>query len=324
MSTEFELIDLIAKRACDEPSVIVGIGDDGCVLQTSPGSELVVTTDTLVIGQHFRQDWLAHEVGYLAMAVNLSDLAAMGATPKWALLSLTLPKESDYTSPAWLNGFLDGFLSHRHGPVLVGGNFSSGPLSITVQLIGEVPRGQALTRGGSCVGDLLVVSGTLGDAAGALRVSDDALERRLRHPTPQHEHAASLRSRVHSVIDISDGLLADLRHLLAHDMCGDQQRKPLGALIELAHLPTSEALMRCFPEHAQRWPLQLSGGSDYELLMTVPEPLWDELKSECKIHGMTLTCIGQVTDTGDIELRQADGHLFSQTREGWDHFAISQ
>ncbi|MDZ7789571.1 MAG: thiamine-phosphate kinase [Xanthomonadales bacterium] len=232
---EFELIERIRERASAGSGVVVGIGDDAAVLAPTTGHELVVTTDSIVLDRHFTADWPAADVGHLAANANLSDLAAMGARPRWALLALTLPEPDE----AWLDGFLDGFLDAAAGVgvVLVGGNLARGPLNIGVELIGEVPAGQAVTRRGARSGDRVVVTGTLGDAAAALRLGDGAapaLRQRLHRPRARLAAGEALRGRARAMIDLSDGLLADLGHLLSEGQ---------GAELDLDALPASAALV---------------------------------------------------------------------------------
>ena len=327
MSTEFELIQQIQARVPSSPSVRVGIGDDGCVLSPSQGCDLVMSTDTIVLDRHFSADWLASEVGYLAMAVNLSDLAAMGARPRWALLSLIMPKKTSYATPAWLNSFMDGFLSHPSGPSLVGGNMSEGPLAITVQVIGEVKRGQAITRDGSAVDDYLLVTGTLGDAAAALREQASKhpfLIERLKRPSARVSFGQKIGPWVHGLIDISDGLISDLTHLLDPTAGAFTSGHPLGATIELPKLPASDALLECINEPQLRWPLQLSGGSDYELLMSAPEASLEYLHEIAGQEGVDLSVIGRINDSGEVMCLDGGGQAFIHQGRGWDHFASEQ
>ncbi len=314
---EFELIDRIRSRVAAGPedsSVVIGIGDDGAVIRPEPGYDLVATTDTLVAGRHFSDGFPPAAIGHLALAVNLSDIAAMGAIPRWALLSLTLPE----ARADWIDGFLDGFLPlcESAGVTLTGGNIASGPLSITVQVLGQVEPGKAVTRSGGRVGDRVVVTGTIGDAAGALELGHMAsgpgsLFNRLAYPVPRLSAGRCLAGRVHALADISDGLLADLGHLL-----GDG----LGAELELASLPTSRSLADHFPEPQSCWPLQLAGGGDYELIGLVPEQSEQLAVEACKQVDVELTVIGRVSKEPGIRCLRPDGSLFEHNRTGWDHF----
>ncbi len=309
---EFDLIERIRARVPSAESVPVGIGDDAAVIRPSPGHELVVTTDSLVLGRHFTADWAADEVGHLALAVNLSDLAAMAARPAWALLSLTLPQADAH----WLDGFLDGFLglAERYQVVLVGGNVSSGPLNIGVQLIGETAPGAAVLRRGARAGDLLAVTGCLGDAAAALRLGPDAaasLRLRLRRPEPRVAAGQALAGRVSAMIDISDGLLADLAHLLAPGQ---------GACVELARLPTSTALAAALPDPRARWPLQAGGGNDYELLLSLPPTELETARELLAELDLPLHPIGRINQDGGLVCLDELGQSLELKDGGWDHF----
>ncbi|NBB69929.1 MAG: thiamine-phosphate kinase [Alphaproteobacteria bacterium] len=308
---EFELIERIRARSRADDSVLVGIGDDAAVLAPTPGSQLVVTTDSLVAERHFTADWPAADIGWLAAQANLSDLAAMAARPRWALLALTLPEpDTD-----WLDGFLDGFLdaAAEAGLNLVGGNLARGPLNVGVELIGEVPAGRAVTRRGARAGDCLAVTGTIGDAAAALALGETAgraLRQRLRRPNARLRAGQALADAARAMIDLSDGLLADLAHLLSEGQ---------GAEIELDALPASEALLAAVNDHESRWRFQTGGGSDYELL-TVLEPGTDTSALSASA-GLPLSIIGRVTDSGRIVCR-SDRHAVPATLgRGWDHFS---
>src|SRR5690606_3354602 len=235
MTTEFSLIDAIARRASARDDVVLGIGDDAAILAVPAGNQLVVAMDTLNAGVHFPEDTAPADIGWKALAVNLSDLAAMGARPAWCTLSLSLP-DSDIGR---VDGFLDGFLSLAalHGVALVGGDTTRGPLSVCVTAHGLVEPGRALRRDGARVGDDVWVTGTPGDAAGALAQwraggeRDAALRARLERPAPRVEAGLALAGLAHAAIDVSDGLLADLGHVCA--------ASGVGMEIELAALPVS-------------------------------------------------------------------------------------
>jgi thiamine-monophosphate kinase len=309
---EFELIARIARRVRPSTSVVLGIGDDAAVLQPAAGQLLVATTDSLVLDRHFTAAWSPAEVGHLALAANLSDLAAMAARPRWVLLSLTLPNADE----RWLDGFLDGFLAlaERFETCLVGGNISAGPLNIGVQLLGEVGPEAIARRSGVRSGDVLAVTGTLGDAAAALsqgEQSSPALLERLRRPEPRVHAAQALAGRVHAMIDVSDGLLADLAHLL---------EAGLGAELELPALPASPALRAAVAEPQQRWALQVGGGNDYELLMAMPPEHFDVAAAICAEAGTRLSAIGRVTGQEGIHCRDERGEVIGFEHGGWDHF----
>jgi len=310
---EFDLIERIRRRAGASDSVVLGIGDDAAVIRPTPGMALVATTDALVLDRHFTADWAPADIGHLAMHANLSDLAAMGANPRWALLALTLPKDD----PGWLDGFLDGFLgaAEATGVVLVGGNISSGPLNIAVELLGEAAPEKIATRRGAQPGDRLVVTGTLGDAAAALDLGRDAPEAliaRLHRPQARLQAGRILATRAHALIDISDGLLADLGHLLHDD---------LGAEVRLDDLPASNALQAAVAEPMQRRRYQAGGGNDYELLAALPPEAARELDRLAVSAGVAMTEIGHFNDSGRVRCLDADGDELADLAPGWDHFS---
>ena len=271
---EFQLIQQIQQglsvSAADnlQSGVILGIGDDAAVVEVPAGRHLVAATDTLNAGVHFPVATLPFDIAYKCLAVNLSDMAAMGAIPRWALLSLSLPEAGQQ----WVMSFIDGFnsLANNHGVVLIGGDTTHGPLSVSLTALGLVKPGMQLVRHGAKPGDLLVVSGTVGGAARVLdllqqdadlQARGDFKDRRLLdRPVPRVELGQCLPGYATSCIDISDGLLADLGHVLAASSCG--------ASIVLEKLPGDEILNGL--ENHLKWNYQLSGGDDYELLFTLP------------------------------------------------------
>ena len=308
---EFDLIAEIKARALGSADVVLGIGDDAAVLQPSEGMQLVATTDNLVAGRHFVDSGnnraTPEEIGHLALAANLSDLAAMGATPRWCLMTLTLP-EAD---PDWLRRFLDGFLplAAEHDCALVGGNAARGPLNIGVTALGEVPAGRYATRDGAAAGQRIVVTGTLGDAAAGLKLESppgNPLRERLLKPAPRCAAGRELAALAEAMIDISDGLLADLAHLLDES---------LGAVIHCDRLPTSLTLTDAVLDQLERWPLQFAGG-DYELLALVPK----DAELPASVGGVELTEIGRITYSDGIECLDEDGKVFEAAGAGWDHF----
>ena len=320
-ASEFSLVDRIRARArlhADaRGDVLLGIGDDAALLQVPAGHELVLTTDTLVSGVHFPEETAASDLGWKALAVNLSDLAAMAATPAWVSLALTLPE----AEAAWIDAFLDGFceLADAHAVALVGGDTTRGPLSVTVSAHGFVPSGQALRRDRAGADEDVWVTGTLGDAAGALRqwqgrgLQSAKLRFRLDRPTPRVAAGLALRGLATSAIDLSDGLAADLGHVLA--------ASGLGAELELARLPTSRTLFEHFGEDATRWRLQLSGGDDYELCFTAPTANALEIEQALAACEASATVIGRTTRERGLRLLQPDGSAFElAATAGYDHF----
>ncbi|MFM2322595.1 MAG: thiamine-monophosphate kinase [Pseudomonadota bacterium] len=319
---EFDLIQNFFNRGKkNRTDVVLGIGDDAALLQVPLGQQLVVSTDTLVAGRHFPENTSPADIAYKALAVNLSDLAAMGAEPAWILLALTLPSVNEI----WLKEFSQGFFSLMQDfrLQLVGGDMTCGPLSITVQALGFVPAGKALCRLGARPGDRLYVSGTLGDAGLALaylrketslvsltQQQIEWLMQRLNRPKPRVELGLALRNIATSAIDISDGLVADLNHILAANQ--------LGATIQLADLPLS-AVLQQWPRE-QAWSLALSAGDDYELCFTVPESCEIALQSHVKAIHSTCICIGQIKKEPGLSIIRQDGSLLALEKTGFQHF----
>ena len=325
---EFNLIALIRERcAIAREDVRFGIGDDAALLAVPAGQLLAVSTDTLVAGVHFPQSTKVHDIGWKALAVNLSDLAAMGATPAWAMLALTLP-EADLH---WVGEFADGFatLAGEFKLALVGGDTTQGPLSITVTVHGFVPEGAALLRSGAGIGDAVFVTGTLGDAAAGLRCLDkndaeadrllsapagtrEALIERLNRPTPRIAQGLALRGRASACIDVSDGLLADLGHICA--------ASGVGAELDAESLPTSSALLTLFDVDARR-AFQLSGGDDYELCFTAADADASTLLGDLARSGCGATRIGRIVAESGVRVRDGAGNPVTIARSGWEHFA---
>ncbi|MDI3261585.1 MAG: thiamine-phosphate kinase [Fulvimonas sp.] len=322
---EFRLIERIRERTAQaREDVHLGIGDDAALLAVPAGVELAAALDTLVEGVHFPVGTAAFDLGWKSLAVNLSDLAAMGAQPAWALLALTLPEAMDAaTRVAFVDDFADGFaaLARPQRLALAGGDTTRGPLVVSVAVHGFVPAGQALTRSGARVGDAVLVSGTLGDAAaglsllrGGARVSDAraaALVERLARPQPRIAAGLALRGLASACIDVSDGLLADLAHVCA--------ASGVGAEIDVVHLPRSSALLDLFDDAAAR-DFALAGGDDYELCFTVPEPRMAEAEASLARLGCGATRIGCIVEGAGVRVRDVDGAWLEPARRGWDHF----
>ena len=303
------------------PDVATGIGDDGAVVSLPSGHQLVVSTDTLVSGVHFLPDMPARALGYKAMAVNFSDMAAMGATPRWVTLAVTLPSADEH----WLSAFADGLgeQAEYFGVQLIGGDTTKGPLSITVTVMGSVPEGKALHRGGAWPGDWLFVTGTLGDSAAGLALlqeklptgsldSDFLIERHY-HPSARIIAGQALRQVASSAIDISDGLVGDLGHILKMSGCN--------AHIDLDCLPLSPALLAACPlEQALQY--ALTGGEDYELLFTVSEENRGMLTTALSQSGTPYACIGRLSSgEGKIELKHNGlPASIKLDLDGWQHF----
>jgi thiamine-monophosphate kinase len=323
MSGEFELIRAIsALGPRGDATVLVGIGDDAALLVASRDQLLVATTDTLVRGVHFPRASSARNVGWKALAVNLSDLAAMGARPAWVLQALTLPR-GDAT---WMRAFAAGFgaLARRHRVSLVGGDTTRGPLSVTVTALGFVPRGRALRRDAARAGDSIWVSGTPGDAAAGLAIVQrrlrgaapavaNRLRARLDRPAPRVALGIALRGLARAAIDVSDGLAQDLGHVL--------RASGVGAELDADAVPASTALRAAVPDPSRRRELQLRGGDDYELLFTAPPRRAAQIRAIAAELRLPLTQIGRVTARKGLAIRDAGGRAVRLKRAGYDHFA---
>lgn len=322
MPGEFDLIARYFTHAA--PGAVLGVGDDCALVRVARGCELAVTADMLVAGTHFFRDAAPRALGHKALAVNLSDLAAMGATPRWVTLALSLPR----ADARWLAAFSQGFmaLARRHGVDLVGGDTTRGPLNICVQAMGEVPRGRALRRDGARAGDDVWVSGTLGDAALALAALKKRLRltpgelaatrARLERPQPRLALGQALRGVASSAIDVSDGLLADLGHIL--------ERSRLAAEIDFAALPAAAALRRRLDTVVGCRAL-LAGGDDYELCFTAPPRRRAAVARAALRAGVAVSRIGRIVAPARgrpaLLVRAPDGTpLAPAGRGGWDHF----
>lgn len=311
MPGEFQVIREHFQREVRDDALLLGIGDDGAVLRPRAGFDQVVVTDTLVHGRHFPAGFASADIGWRALAVNLSDIAAMGASPRFVFLNLTLPRDD----ADWLRGFARGFfeMAALSGTTLAGGDTTQGPLTVSVTVIGELPPGSAITRAGASPGDLVCVSGTPGDAAAGLALlerNEDAarpLVARFRRPTPRLALGETLRGVASAAIDISDGLLADLGHILS--------ASGVGARIALDALPVSSALAACMPDARE---FVLAGGDDYELCFCLPRERLDAVrdKADC-----TISVIGEITAERDLRVVTASGEPFAPTRRGYEHFA---
>jgi thiamine-monophosphate kinase len=318
---EFELIRrYFSSLTTSTRGVALGIGDDAAILDVVAGEQLVVSVDTSNADVHFPADADAFSIGYRALAVNLSDLAAMGSTPRWLTLSLTLPAVDEN----WLAQFARGLaqLANEHDVALVGGDTTRGTLAVSIQAMGTVPAGQALKRSGARPGDLLYVSGSVGDAAAGLACYRDAhafsrnetdreflLARYLR-PTPRLALGNALRGIANSCIDISDGLLADAGHI-AH-------RSGVGIRIAIDALPASAALATL--PAAQRRSYQLAGGDDYELCFSVPSARAAHIEALAAGAGTPITRIGEVIAGSDVACVDATGRQIDIGLNGFQHF----
>jgi len=321
VNSEFDIIRRYFKRAAS--NAVLGIGDDAALIGIAPGNELAVSTDTLVCGKHFFADTDPYRLGHKSLAVNLSDMAAMGAEPRWVLLALTLPETLAQHNQTWLQQFSAGFfaLAEQHHVELIGGDTTAGPLNICVQILGEIAKGKALRRSGAKSGDDIWVSGTLGDAALALQhlLGKIALEPdeigqclpALLTPEPRIELGRRLIGLAHSAIDISDGLVADLGHIL--------QDSEKSAVIHLQSIPCSPVLKKRLPQSAATACL-LAGGDDYELCFTAPAAHRAEIAILAVELCIPLTCIGEISSGAGLIVKDAQGKTMTLETTGYDHF----
>ncbi|MBI1174949.1 MAG: thiamine-phosphate kinase [Sideroxydans sp.] len=315
--SEFDLIKRYFTHAT--PGAELGVGDDAALLRVAPGMTLAVSSDMLVSGTHFLPDADPYLLGHKTLAVNLSDMAAMGATPRWATLALSLPQADE----GWLQKFSAGFfaLAERHGVELVGGDTTRGPLNLCVTIMGEVPQRAALRRSGAQAGEDIWVSGTLGDAALALahlqgRVALPAADfascmPALHQPQPRVVLGVALRGIASSAIDVSDGLLADLGHIL--------ESSAVGAELSLAALPVSAAVRAQLVQPEGRRCV-LAGGDDYELCFTAPATHRDELQQLSHKLGLPLARIGTIVSGNRCTVHSEDGSIINIRESGYDHF----
>lgn len=306
------------KMATKRPDVFLGIGDDCALLKPPTKQLLAVSTDSLLAGVHFPADTSPHAIGYKSLAVSLSDMAAMGAEPAWVLLSLTMPDLDE----AWLSEFSAGLfqLAHQYNLQLVGGDTSRGPLSITIQVIGFTPPGLALTRSGAKLGDDIYVSGNLGDAGLALQMHNnktslslsdqEQIQQHLDYPTARVNLGIALRNIASAAIDISDGLAADLAHIL--------KQSNLGATIYVDQIPLSSALQTI--EKNTAWQLALSAGDDYELCFTAPPAKATQIKEIATQTGCSLHKIGSIIAEPVLNILDINGAKFILEHKGYMHF----
>lgn len=309
---EKEIIKQYFTKGFSDQRIIEGIGDDGAVIKVSSGCELVVTTDTMTEGKHFSKLAPAFAVGYKLMASNLSDIAAMGATPRWATLNLTL----NTPDQSWLKEFSKGLFecAHKNNVALIGGDTTSGDsLTMSVQLIGEVPAGKAMLRSHAKVNDKLFVTGVIGNAVSALRYLQennfihnqlsDAQYAALYTPPSRIALSIELRELANAAIDISDGLLHELDLIC--------QASNVGATLQLENVPVNHDI------DIER---AITGGEDYELLFTIPAENVHQLDQLSSYHDCQITCIGDITDSGNIELYQGEQSIPHPHYSGYDHF----
>ncbi|MFM9880326.1 MAG: thiamine-phosphate kinase [Burkholderiaceae bacterium] len=324
---EFDLIERYFKRRQTAGvGVVLGIGDDCAVLQPGPGMQLAVSSDMLVEGRHFLPTVDPFKLGHKALAVNLSDLAACGARPLAFTLALALPQIDE----AWLEGFSHGLLAlaDLHGCTLVGGDTTRGPLTVCITVLGEVPAGLTLRRGGAAVGDDIYVSGTLGDARLALEVFRGTLElpatqfalarARMEQPTPRVALGQALRGIANAAIDVSDGLLGDLGHLLHASGVGAQIDTSVA--MNLIAIPASDTLAIGQYDAKKQLEFVLAGGDDYELAFTAPPHARGAVQAAAAASDTVVTRIGCTRAAPGVELHNAQGQVQHLRYASFDHF----
>jgi thiamine-monophosphate kinase len=320
---EFEVIERYFRRSPRSADVRLGIGDDAAVIAPRAGMEYAVSVDMLVEGRHFAAGADPALLGHKTLAVNLSDLAAMGAQPRFALLAGALPS----SEPQWLEAFMRGFdaLATQYDVELVGGDTTRGPRTLCVTVIGELPAGTAITRAGARAGDIVYVSGALGDAAIGLAVTNGrveidgalvpALRRRLDAPEPRVALGIALRGVASAALDVSDGLTGDLSHIL--------DASNVGASIDVASIPCSDALRSLLrgPDHDIARAALLAGGDDYELCFTASSAMRARVAGIADALALPLTPIGTITEQRDLVVHDEDGRRLSTLPLAFDHFA---
>ena len=320
MPSEFDIIRQYFTSTFVRDDVVLGIGDDAAVLTVPDGYELVQSVDTLVAGVHFPLETSPQDIAYKALAVNLSDMAAMGAEPAWFTLAITLPNDNT----EWLKNFSESLsqLAKKYNVQLVGGDTTNGPLCISITINGFVPKGKALTRNNAQVGDKVYLSGTIGDAALALAawqgqclLSDDSalyLKNRLNKPTPQIELGLLLRDYASSCIDISDGLIADLGHIT--------EKSNVGAKIDFDKIPRSKEFNTNLTDQTLITALVLSGGDDYELCFTIPFIKQTAFEDMIKEKNISIVCIGEIENQSAVRCIK-DNKIIDSQEMGYQHFS---
>ncbi|MCO4837722.1 MAG: thiamine-phosphate kinase [Oceanospirillaceae bacterium] len=313
---EFDLI----KRYFDRPelrlgpAMALGPGDDCALLQLPPNHQLCISSDTFVSGVHFFADMSASQIAQRCLAASVSDLAAMGATPAWFNLCLTMPS----ADACWMEHFSQG-LAAKAGTCkisLAGGDTTRGPLTISIHAMGWVPVGQAITRSGAQIGDVIMVSGSLGDSAAGLTImqqrrdAKDTLSQRFYDPTPRIELGHWLRGKATACLDVSDGLVQDLEHILRAGGCGAQ--------LNVADLPLSDELRAHLPLN-QAQDKALNGGEDFELCFTLPAELVNDAQAFSSAQNLPLTAIGRISGTLGCRIWGANGSLYAAPK-GYQHF----
>jgi len=310
--TEFSIIEKYFHQANkSRRDVVLGVGDDGAVVKVPNGYELVIAMDTLNSGVHFPTNTKPYDIGYKSVAVNLSDLAAMGAEPAWITLSLSMPQAEE----KWIKDFSAGVfaLLEKYDAQLIGGDTTQGSLSVTVQAHGFVPEGKALQRSGAKPGDAVYVTGSLGGAGLALSQQNvpSPILQKLTHPQPRINVGILLRYIASAAIDISDGLAADLNHIL--------EKSGVGAVVNVEDLPMPAEFKKLDEDQALH--LALTAGDDYELCFTVPQSNLDALEKIKEKLDCPVTRIGVVTSLNQLQFQYGDGSEYVIAKKGYQHFS---
>ena len=315
---EFSLISDYFKELTGQQNVAVGIGDDAAIIDIKADKQIAVATDTLVASVHFPNDASAEQIATRALCVNLSDMAAMGATPKWFTLALTIPKQ--LACSEWLQGFSQGLarIAGEYNVSLIGGDTTAGPLSISITVLGEIPTGRGLCRNGAKPDDIIYVSGTLGDGAAALHqiqhqdlAQNTRLTERFYQPQPQIELGLGLVKYASACIDISDGLVADLSHLC--------KASSVLASINSQSLPIHADIKQAYSKQVRQW--ALTGGDDYQLCFTVPSIRQEQFEHWVSSTKFSVTAIGKMAalDHNQYYLK-IDNQASFITAGGYSHF----
>ena len=317
--SEFDIIKTyFLNQKVKRDDVGLGIGDDAALTSVPDGMQLAVAIDTLVEGIHFPENTSAEDIAFKALAVNLSDLAAMGAEPAWFTLALTLPESNSQ----WLKSFASGLfsLANKYNMQLIGGDTTRGPLTISIQVAGYVPAGKALKRSGARVGDRVYVTGTLGDAALGLRCiqhhakygSEQQAIEKLNRPQPRVNAGMAILDLASACIDISDGLVSDLGHIL--------EASQAGASLNRAAIPLSKAIQQLCADDEANYSLALSGGDDYELCFCASPENEKTLQSVFNQLNIKLTCIGEIEQQTGLRLHHNGTSCALKAQTGYEHF----
>ncbi len=318
--SEFSIINkYFTESTKARADIVLGIGDDCAIFRPCADFEYLISVDAFLEKVHFPSCTSPEDVGYKALAVSLSDVAAMGGDPIWVTMALAMPQQNE----AWLAGFSQAFveLAEDYNVQLIGGDTTRGPLGVVVQIAGQVPVGRAITRCGASPGDIIYVTGVIGEAGLGLKIINNevsvenewsqALLRRLNRPEPRVRLGSALRGVASAAIDISDGLLQDLQHIL--------DKSHVGAIIHVHQIPISIHYQNIL-DTLGGWQVPLSSGDDYELCFTIPPENQWEIESLAVKAGCALTRIGEITRERNLVCLSSEGQVLPMTKSGFDHF----